>query len=185
MAKTKRMGVFARIEGYIYGTEAELKKFIGGDNGADVTLSPLRGGYIPQDAIDDCNEEFGTDLDASDDVDFELEPQRPESRTGTLRRRIKDLHKEITGTIKDFMEEAGVNELHATAPDPPAVHTAPLHDEKVHTLDGIKLTGGRLAVLSSNADGQTENDPDQLEHGVLLDILDYLLDHKEEILENQ
>ena len=71
--ETRRL--FCRLDGYIEGTTEELKKFINGDDNANVKFIATKEGYIPADSIEEYYNECNSDNDEdwwADDIDFSV-----------------------------------------------------------------------------------------------------------------
>lgn len=70
--ETKRL--FCRLNGFIEGSEENIKRFLNGDTNANVKFIATKEGYIPADSIEEFyNESNGEDKDWwADDVDFSV-----------------------------------------------------------------------------------------------------------------
>lgn len=66
--------VFCRLNGCIEGSEKEIKKFLNGDDNANVEFFVAKEGYIPADSIEEfhneCNSHDNTEDWLVDDFDF-------------------------------------------------------------------------------------------------------------------
>lgn len=66
--------IFCRLNGFISGSEKEIKRFLNGDTNAHVKFIATKEGYIPADSV----EEFYSELDGGDsewsgnDIDFSV-----------------------------------------------------------------------------------------------------------------
>lgn len=70
--ETKKL--YCRLNGFISGSENELKKFLNGDINANVKFIVAKEGYIPSDVIEDFYNEVDNKFEAwwADDLDFSV-----------------------------------------------------------------------------------------------------------------